>query len=94
MEMLIVLFLLLFCGILFVDFLVEYNGKVILDGDFKYNVYWIYNVIIDMMYIVIEVKVIGWVVLVFIKEKSFNMKDYDVCLGFVIGSIKVLNVSC
>ena len=56
-------------------------------------VYWTHNSSSDMMHIATEVKATGWVAFGFTEAKSSNMKNYDVCIGYVSGATKVLEVS-
>ena len=83
--------LLLLCGTAFGDLSSEYKSKSSINSNFM--VYWTHNSSSDMMHIATEVKATGWVAFGFTEAKSSNMKNYDVCIGYVSGATKVLKVS-
>ena len=83
--------LLMLCGMACGDLSSEYKNKSSINSNFM--VYWTHNSSSDMMHIAAEVKATGWVAFGFTEAKSFFMRNYDACIGYVSGGTKVLKVS-
>lgn len=62
------------------QFLNGINVIIVLFDDGNFNVLWIYNRIIDELYFVVDVNMIGWVGFGFIFMLE-NMVNYDVIVG-------------